>query len=170
MPPTNILLCTDLSEFCDPAGLEAVKYARAFNAKLTILYVVETTLLGHPGFGDALGVNMVDMRRALERVVAKDLERLADEYRHEVDQVEPYIRVGMAAPTIVSFADEQGVDLIVMGTQGRTGIKRLIMGSTAQAVVCAANCPVMTVRCDSEACKEAWLRRAHPENDQPVAL
>ena len=55
-------------------------------------------------------------------------------------------RVGEPAEEIIEFAEQQGTDLIVMGTHGRQGIKRYWMGSVAEAVVRRASCPVMTVR------------------------
>jgi nucleotide-binding universal stress UspA family protein len=51
-----------------------------------------------------------------------------------------------AAPAIVTYAQEQDIDLIVMGTHGRRGIRRLLLGSTAEEVVRTAPCPVLTTR------------------------
>jgi nucleotide-binding universal stress UspA family protein len=54
--------------------------------------------------------------------------------------------VGMAGPEIVRLAKEKGVDLIVMGTHGRSGFDRLLLGSVAEIVVRRAPCPVLTIR------------------------
>lgn len=54
------------------------------------------------------------------------------------------------APAILSYAEEQGIDLIVMGTHGRRGFRRMLLGSVAAEVVRLSNCPVMTVRCDDQ--------------------
>ena len=64
--------------------------------------------------------------------------------RHLVVQAQ--VAVGKPAEAIVRVAHEVGVDLIVMGTHGRTGVRHLLLGSVAEAVIRRARCPVMTVR------------------------
>ena len=61
-------------------------------------------------------------------------------------QLETKLEVGEAAPSIVRFAREAGCELIVMGTHGRSGLERLILGSVAEHVLRQAPCPVLTVR------------------------
>jgi nucleotide-binding universal stress UspA family protein len=61
-------------------------------------------------------------------------------------QCERRLLMGDPATEIVALAEEENVDLIVMGTHGRTGIKRLLMGSVAEAVVRRASCPVFTYK------------------------
>jgi nucleotide-binding universal stress UspA family protein len=59
---------------------------------------------------------------------------------------EHHLIPGEPASALVGFAEEKNVDLIVMGTHGRTGLKRILMGSVAEAVVRSAPCPVLTYR------------------------
>ena len=61
------------------------------------------------------------------------------EYEHQ-------LLLGHPADAIVDFATEHHIDLVVMGTHGRTGVARLVMGSIAEAVVRRAECPVLTVK------------------------
>jgi nucleotide-binding universal stress UspA family protein len=81
-------------------------------------------------------------------------ERLADEVRKAFGSVDPgeqihyfaHARIGKPAEEIVDLAEELGADLILVGTHGRTGVPRLVMGSTAEHVVREAGCPVLVVR------------------------
>lgn len=61
-------------------------------------------------------------------------------------QVELVVREGLAAEDILRVAEEKSVDLIVMATHGRSGVRRLVLGSVTEKVVRAAACPVLTVR------------------------
>jgi nucleotide-binding universal stress UspA family protein len=77
-----------------------------------------------------------ELRRMLGNVVPTD---------HNVP-FEHRLLVGEPATAIVEDAEKEGADLIVMGTHGRTGLSRLLMGSVAEAVVRRAKCPVLTVK------------------------
>ncbi len=82
--------------------------------------------------------------------------------------------MGMAADDIVRVAEEQNADLIVIGTHGRTGLKRVLMGSVAEAVMRCATCPVLTrqaseprsgVNSPDKMARTRWVRRARAEPD-----
>jgi nucleotide-binding universal stress UspA family protein len=64
----------------------------------------------------------------------------------ESERVSVHVRVGQAAPEILALAGEVGADLIVVGTHGRSGIRRLVLGSVAESIVSGASCPVLVVR------------------------
>ena len=70
-----------------------------------------------------------------------DAEKLVGAPRVAMDKA-----VGEPAAEIVSFAEERGIDLLVLGTHGRTGLEHALMGSVAERVVRRARCPVLTVR------------------------
>jgi nucleotide-binding universal stress UspA family protein len=146
MVPKKILVCADFSENSTPARLLAIEYAKVFNAELVILHVVNSRLVGYPTFADRLPVEMALVQKNIEEGVNEELELLANDCRRDVMEVSAYSRAGAPAEEIVRFADEQGIHLIVMGTHGWTGVKHLILGSTAENVVRSANCPVLTVR------------------------
>lgn len=146
MRPKRILFCTDFSENSRPARGNAAAYAEAFGAELLILHVINSSQIGYPSLEESVPL---DIREALEKIqesVDKALALVEGECRKLVERVEVYSRVGIPTNEIVRFAQEQSVDLIVMGTHGWTGFKHLIVGSTAENVVRTAACPVLTVR------------------------
>lgn len=146
MTPKRILVCTDFSENCEPARLCAVEYAKAFKAELIFFHVVNSRLLGYPAFEDRIPVDMALLQQNIEQGVDQELETLVNESKDEIDQVKAFFRTGAPAEEIVRFANEEGIDLIVVGTHGWTGLRHLVLGSTAENVVRTANCPVLTVR------------------------
>ncbi|MGB6064623.1 MAG: universal stress protein [Desulfomonilaceae bacterium] len=150
MIPKNILLCTDFSENSRPAREIAVDYAQAFGARLTILHVVNSSRLGFPAFEMAVPVNVQEVLKALEESVEKGFAALVEECKKTLSNVATYSRIGVPANEIVRFAEEESVDLIIMGTHGWTGFKHLVLGSTAENVVRTASCPVLTVKSSSE--------------------
>ncbi len=77
-----------------------------------------------------------EIRKMLEAVVPADKDI---KYEH-------HLVLGTPAEDIVRIASEQNADLIVIGTHGRTGLKRVLMGSVAEAVMRRATCPVLTVK------------------------
>jgi universal stress protein A len=120
----EILFPTDFSAVSETAGHMAAGLARHFGARLQVLHVVP------PHF------NREAPRPALQDAVA------ALEPGVSVTAV---IEAGLAAPTIVAYAGTQRIDLIVIGTHGRTGLSHALLGSVAEAVVRRAPCPVLTV-------------------------
>jgi nucleotide-binding universal stress UspA family protein len=81
-----------------------------------------------------------------------ELRRMLEEVR-PTDPAVPYehrLLSGEPAATIVRLAKDEGVDMIVMGTHGRTGLLRMLMGSVAEAVVRRADCPVLTYKHHAE--------------------
>jgi universal stress protein A len=146
MTPKRILLCTDFSENCQPARQCAVDYAKAFKAELILLHVVNSRLLGYPTFEDRIPVDMALLQKHIEEGVDQELEALVNETKNEIDPVQAFFRTGAPAEEIVLFANQERIDLIVLGTHGWTGLKHLVLGSTAENVVRSANCPVLTVR------------------------
>ena len=147
MIPKKILFCTDFSENSVPARKCSEEYARAFGAELWILHVVNTSGIGYPSLEEGVPVDVRALVESMQRSVDKALELLAAEFHELPFPVKTYSRPGSPSHEIVRFAEEQGIDLIVMGTHGWTGIRHLIMGSTAENLVRTEHCPVLTVRC-----------------------
>jgi len=134
----KILFATDFSPASDAALQYATSLARDSGAVLLIVHIQE---LPTPY---AAGEMMMptsefpnpEIRHMLEAVVPADKSVRCE---HE-------LTVGSPAENIVAIAEDQGVDLIVIGTHGRTGLKRVLMGSVAEAVMRLAGCPVLTVK------------------------
>lgn len=144
--PRRILLCTDFSENSQPAGRLAAECARAFAADLLVLHVINSKRIGFPSLE---GKVPLDMQRLLDNIRESCDQALlifADQFREAARSVTAHCVTGVPSSEIVRFAEENAVDLIVMGTHGWTGIKHLIMGSTAENVLRSSGCPVLTVR------------------------
>jgi nucleotide-binding universal stress UspA family protein len=140
---SKILFPTDFSHTGDAALAMAAALARDSNATLYIVHVQEP-----PAFygGGEMYYGMLDPS-------ADELAKLLE----EVKPVDPNVRyehrliTGDPAGALVDFAANEDIDLIVLGTHGRSGLSRLLMGSVAEAVVRRATCPVLTFKQPHEA-------------------
>jgi nucleotide-binding universal stress UspA family protein len=139
LPLRTILHPTDFSEYSRSALQLATALARDHGAKLLILHVGETPLVV---YGE--GVLPVDTG-----AYAQELQEKVEQIRPPDPQVAVEHRLVMApepVSEILAVAAEEGCDLIVLGTHGRTGLRRVLMGSVAEQVVRKAPCPVLTVK------------------------
>ena len=141
----KILYPTDFSESSLEALKYAVSFARDFKARLVLMHVVNEKI-----FSEGLSLPRVAAPEALAEEMAAEAGRQlkvlipADE-RQGLDW-EMVIRSGMPFLEIIRFARENAVDLIVIGTHGRSGVDHIIFGSTAEKVVRKAPCPVLSVK------------------------
>jgi len=142
MLPKHILVPTDLSEGADQALEYACELARTVGARVHLLNVIGIPALGFPELGLAVATTVVD-QLVVESQAA--LDRLAHT-RCDDPVGEVLVRSGDARDVINQTADELHIDLIVMGTHGRRGISRALLGSVAETVVRTAPCAVLTVR------------------------
>jgi universal stress protein A len=148
LPFQTILFATDLSDRAKGAGRLARIIARDAGARLVVAHVVEAT---HVAESAVLYTEMplldptpLATGRAHLEARARRLEELYagdPALRVEVRVVE-----GDPADEILRLADECGCDLIALGTHGRSGLGRLLMGSVAESVLRRAKCPVLTVK------------------------
>jgi nucleotide-binding universal stress UspA family protein len=141
----RILVPTDFSKHSENALSYAAAFAEKFSAELYLLHVVQNLALFIP---DAITVAppiappveqfLTAARAALDRVVQeRNLKQLT---------IRPEVREGTPFYEIIRFAQENDIDLIVMGTHGHSGLAHVLLGSTAEKVVRKAPCPVLTVR------------------------
>jgi nucleotide-binding universal stress UspA family protein len=138
MKAKKILFPTDFSHTSDAAVGMATSLARDSGAKLLIVHVEEPPTAyggGELYYGIPEPVTE-DLRKMLTKVVPTDPQV---PFEHRLITGEP-------AEAVVRLAKDEGVDLIVMGTHGRSGISRLLMGSVAEAIVRRAPCPVLTYK------------------------
>ena len=142
----RILLPTDFSGCANYALPYAAAIARAVNATVICVNVIEPIVpaVGYTGMAEAMPIAEMSeqMEDSAERELP-DVMRCEDLRGLKVEEV---IGHGDAAAEIVRVADEQEVDLIVISSHGRTGLGRIIFGSTAEAVVRHARCPVLVVK------------------------
>lgn len=142
----RILLPTDFSGCGNFALPYAAAIARAAKATVICIHVVEPIVpaVGYSGLAEPMPI--ADMSEQLEDSAERELPQIVDcDDLHGID-VEEVIAHGDAAAEIVRVATEREVDLIVISSHGRTGIGRMIFGSTAEAVVRHAHCPVLVVK------------------------
>jgi nucleotide-binding universal stress UspA family protein len=139
----RILFPTDFSQYNDAALQYASTLAAEADALLYIVHVDEmrdlNAAMGESGYLIAAAVaheGRPELRRRLEEVVPTTEELIYEHY---------YLR-GSPVTEILRFAERENVDLIVMGSHGRTGLSRLLMGSIAEGVMRKAPCPVLVVR------------------------
>jgi nucleotide-binding universal stress UspA family protein len=139
--PRCIFHPTDYSE-CSAYALQiAADLARQHQAKLIILHVAETLGPENVTFGEATGqLEPAAYRRRLEEDLRQRVPAPAGV------SVEYLLAGGDTAQEIHDAAQKHTCDLIVMGTHGRTGLTRLIMGSTTEKVIRFAPCPVLTTK------------------------
>lgn len=143
MLPKNILVPTDLSDGAEEALDYACELARPFGATIHLLHVIGIPTLGVPELGVALTSTVID---SLVRDNQIALEELASRKRDLATFGQVLLRTGDARDLINQTAKELGADMIVMGTHGRRGVSRALLGSIAETVVRTAPCPVLTVR------------------------
>lgn len=146
MPNIKRILCAvDLSDHSKLVAQYAVTLAKGLGAEITVLYTA-------PSLSQYVGFHVPPS--SIENFVGEIVtgaEQSMDEFIAEVFtdpsvRVETKILSGYAAQEIISYAANNAMDMIVMGTHGRTGIDRMLFGSVAEKVVKTATIPVMTVR------------------------
>jgi nucleotide-binding universal stress UspA family protein len=142
MLPKHILVPTDLSAGAEQALAYACELARTLGAQIHLLNVISIPSLGMPELGLAVTTSMIDQMV----VDSQDaIERLA-RTRCTAKLGQVLVKTGDAREVINETAKQLNVDLIVMGTHGRRGISRALLGSVAETVVRSAPCAVLTVR------------------------
>jgi nucleotide-binding universal stress UspA family protein len=133
---TKILYATDFSSFSNQAYFHAVSLAQKHGAALTALFVYHPERTAAPGAPTEPEAARNYWRAQLEQIRPLDTDI----------QVRHVLLEGDPADQIVQYARQAGMDLIVMGTQGRTGVERLLLGSVAEKVLRDAGCSVLVVK------------------------
>jgi universal stress protein A len=140
---SHILLTTDFSPASEEAVGKAGELARATGARLTVLHVHRHA----PAAPEAvIPAEKYVTSADLDAAVLQNLEHLRSTMLQGVESVSVVSLENVSAPlAICDYAEKHGVDLIVIGTHGRTGMSRLLIGSVAERVVRHAGCPVLVV-------------------------
>ncbi len=139
----RILLPTDGSEGNNRAVRQAIDLASETGAELHVLFVVEEMPYAPEMMDDRVEARL----REIGEEAIEDIRKRADEAGVELRTA---IEDGVPHRSILEYADTEGVDLIVMGTQGRSGLDRYLLGSVTERVVRSAEIPVLTVRVDAD--------------------
>ena len=136
----NILVPTDGSEYTKAAVRKAMELAKLSGGKVTALYVLDQTILTNMPMDTAV----MNVYNTLEKEGKEAVDYVRDLGAQEGVEVEVLIKEG--TPVKVILDESANYDVIVMGTLGRTGMSKLLMGSVAERVVRASQCPVLVVR------------------------
>ena len=139
----QILVPYDASSYANHAFDDALKIAEKFGSKITVLTVLGTKV-ENTGISLERAIEIQERHEDAATKILKDLEGLAKEKGVEFSfkvNYEPYPYKG-----IVNFSNSNSMDLIVIGTHGRSGIKKALLGSVASGVVEHANCPVLLIK------------------------
>lgn len=135
----NILVATDFSGPSEKAFEYAVKIARHYGSTLHLLHVIR------PGMGTELLSPQV-LPAAIERERQAAADQLRSWARRVGDlQHQTWLKYGEVPEIVKTLTDAKHFDLVVVGTHGRSGLKKLVMGSVAEAIFREAACPVLTV-------------------------
>ena len=140
----NILVPYDASSYANHAFDEALKIAEKFGSKITVLTVLGTKIEHSSGISLERAIEIQDEHENAATKILKDLEIFAKEKGVEfsfkvVYEPSPY-------KGIVNFSNSNSMDLIVIGSHGRGGIKKAVLGSVASGVIENANCPILIIK------------------------
>jgi nucleotide-binding universal stress UspA family protein len=138
----QILCPVDFSPFARRALDYAAVLARWYEAELTVLHIspLMPTL-----FGMEPAVNAATLAPFDREALGRELLKFVGETANATPRPQLLVRSGPAAATVLGYAVENNTDLIVLGTHGRTGFERFMLGSVTEKVVRKATCPVLTV-------------------------
>src|SRR5437660_6000450 len=139
----RILVPTDFSKHSENALKYAAAFAEKFDSELYLLHVVQDLALFVPEAITAAPPIMPPVEQ-IAAAVREALDRIIDNHNLRRFTVHAEVREGSPFYEIVRFAKEQDIDLIIMGTHGRSGLVHVLMGSVAEKVVRRAPCPVLT--------------------------
>lgn len=139
----NILFPIDFSECSEKVFPDALEMAQKFDAKLHLLFVARdiSYLTTIDVSRDMLMNTVAEIARAGEN----QMQAFCDKNLSDFPNYETKVITGNPADEILKFVDEQGIDLVVMGTHGRKGLERTLMGSVADHMIKNAPVPVLTV-------------------------
>jgi nucleotide-binding universal stress UspA family protein len=143
---SRILVPIDFSAHSEFALRYAAALASRVGASVELLHVVEDPIATNVWGSETVLPDLTEVRAELVADAERRLLEFQDKAERQGVAVLTTVRMGPTAHTILEHAREAHVDLIVMGTHGRTGVAHLFMGSVAERVLRHAHCPVLTVR------------------------
>lgn len=143
----KILIPTDFSSFSLAALEYVASLAVLYDARIYLLHVVPEDVLVAPYPNVDLNSETI-FRDTTEKAQEQMQHFVSDHFKH-LHNINQVMRCGEPSNEIVKFVKEEGIDLIVMATHGRTGLAHMLMGSVAEKVVRRSTVPVLTVKPES---------------------
>ena len=143
IPPKTILVPTDFSEPARTALDYAVDLAEKLGAKVHVVHAFELPLVGFP---DGTMTITAEMATRITVAAQKALDDIVARFKGRPVDLQTSLVQGDPREAVLTFANDAGVDLIIMGTHGRRGIARALIGSVAESIVRTSSIPVLTLR------------------------
>ena len=143
-PNRSILVATDFSEYSKTALDICLGASRCMKTKLHVLHTIEK--FPHDYRHLLSGTTHADMKQKLEEDAIDKIKAMISGEIMEKGDIIPMVRFGKPFLEIIQVAKENSVDLLVIGTHGRAGVDRFILGSVAERIVRKAPCPVMVIK------------------------
>lgn len=140
----KILYPTDFSEGSAAAVPFVADMTKKYGARLCVVHVIYD--IAKTAGWYVPHISMDELYKDMDAGAKKELERCCVEELRGYKDIEYAVLKGIPYEEIIKFAQQNDIDLIVIGTHGRKGLDRVIFGSTAAKVVRGASCPVLTVR------------------------
>lgn len=140
----KILVPFDGSEYSEKAFEKALEIAAKFESKLTVMTVIQSKVSDSAGISLARLEEIQDEEEDIATTMLKKLEEQAK--AKNVSFSIKIIHNPSSSDGIVSFAEANNIDLIVMGSHGRTGFRKIVLGSVANGVLGHAKCPVLITK------------------------
>lgn len=166
---SHLLVPVDFSSHSLLATQYAVALAERLGASVELLHVVEDPIFSGAWSSEIAIPPPVDVQKALIEQGENRLTDWKESCRSATVPIVTNVRCGMPVQGIIAYAKKAGIDLIVMGTHGRTGLAHLFMGSVAERVVRHAPCPVVTLR-DPRVTARETEQRANVDVLQPQPM
>lgn len=139
----KILYPIDFSEYTEEITSYAVSIAKKYDSELHLLHVIPNLNYFTPYESFLTPENLVAIEKNIEKEIEKDFDKVAKKIDIPVRKI---IKSGVTFVEIIDYIKEEGIDLVVMGTHGRSGIEHILIGSVAEKVVRKSPCPVLTIR------------------------
>jgi nucleotide-binding universal stress UspA family protein len=148
---TKILVAIDGSDIAVHAAMVASQLAEKYTAELVMLYVIDSKIRYETIGDDAFPRYLGSFKQVVDVAIEKG-QKMVDQVKEKVNgnkitiKTEVLLGVGSVVKEIVEYAEKHKIDLIVVGTRGISGIKKVLLGSTASGVVTYSHCPVMVIK------------------------
>lgn len=139
----TILVPVDFSEFSQRAFTWALALAEKWEARVIVLHVV--SIPAYPPMITGTYFNPVEFETALQKDGEERIQEFVSQAANTTVTIETRVVLGLPFSDICQLAEQNHVDVIVMGSHGRTGIGHILLGSVAERVVRHALCPVLVV-------------------------
>lgn len=141
----NVLVATDGSRYSAAAASEAIGIAKINNSRLTVISVVPSEFMPPTDIEMAIGQRELMAEKEMHEA-EKNAKTVKEAAQKEGVAVQAFVMSGKPSDAIIETAKEKNADLIVLGSHGRTGLEKLLMGSVAERVIVLANSAVLVVK------------------------